>query len=93
MKAEVSVCHNGETSPTVSDSEQLCEEYLEKIKEKSDDIKKFIAHVGLYVGLILFTAFGALVHNTSELNNDVESDGKIFISNDLIIRGKDLLWG
>jgi len=27
----------------------------------SDDIKKFIAHVGLYVGLILFTAFGALV--------------------------------
>jgi len=26
-----------------------------------DDIKKFIAHVGLYVGLILFTAFGALV--------------------------------
>jgi len=36
------------------------------------------------------------VYNTSELNNDVESDGKkIFISkrgNDLI-RGNDLLWG
>jgi len=34
------------------------------------------------------------VYNTSELNNDVESDGKIFISkggNDLI-RGNDLLW-
>jgi len=35
------------------------------------------------------------VYNTSELNNDVESDGKTFISkgdNDLI-RGNDLLWG
>ena len=39
----------------------VCEEYVERVKEKSDDLKKFIAHVGLYVGLIGFTAFGALV--------------------------------
>ena len=50
----------------------LCEEYSEKIKEKSDDIKKFIAHVGLYVGLILFTAFGALVSHPLKVYNTSE---------------------
>ena len=44
------------------DKKQLCGGYFDKFKEKFDDIKKFIAHIGLYVGLIVFTALGALVY-------------------------------
>lgn len=35
--------------------------YLEKFRGRFDQVKKIIGHVGLYVGLIVFTALGALV--------------------------------
>ena len=36
--------------------------WWEKFKEeKLEDVKKILGHVGLYVGLIIYTAFGGLV--------------------------------
>ena len=36
--------------------------WWEKFKEeKFEDVKKILGHVGLYVGLIMYTAFGGLV--------------------------------
>ena len=35
--------------------------FLDEIRERFNQVKKIIGHIGLYLGLIVFTALGALV--------------------------------